>query len=186
MSERESSSSAGPFVPRRSGRNAALSLLRYVQAGTSLCWHSARKGCRVGNSAGRVIMSSTGPSFARRGMIYITAVLLALCACSRRAPTPIDTVKPSLSSPEIGTATLSWEPPRRNADGSAIANLAGYFIYYGRSPTNLNVTIKIPDPYATTYTVDRLGPGTYYFCIVAFTATGIRSSATPIVSKTIR
>jgi hypothetical protein len=137
-------------------------------------------------SAGRVIMSSTGPSFARRGMIYITAVLLALCACSRRAPTPIDTVKPSLSSPEIGTATLSWEPPRRNADGSAIANLAGYFIYYGRSPTNLNVTIKIPDPYATTYTVDRLGPGTYYFCIVAFTATGIRSSATPIVSKTIR
>jgi len=71
-------------------------------------------------------------------------------------------------------------------DGSAIVNLAGYFIYYGRSPTNLNVTIKIPDPYVTTYTVDRLGPGTYYFCIVAFTATGIRSSASPTVSKTIR
>jgi hypothetical protein len=52
MSERESSSSAGPFVPRRSGRNAALSLLRYVQAGTSLCRHSARKGCRVGSGVG--------------------------------------------------------------------------------------------------------------------------------------
>jgi hypothetical protein len=81
---------------------------------------------------------------------------------------------------------LSWEPPRRNEDGSAIADLAGYFIYYGTSPTNLNVTIKIPDPYVTTYTVDRLGPGTYYFCIVAFTATGIRSGASPTVSKTIR
>ena len=65
-------------------------------------------------------------------------------------------------------------------------NLAGYFIYYGRSPSNLNATIKIPDPYVTTYTVDKLGPGTYYFCIVAFTATGIRSSASLTVSKTIR
>ena len=136
-------------------------------------------------SAGRVIMSSTRPSVARRATICITAVLLTLCACSRRAPTPIDTVQSSLSSPGIGTATLSWEPPRRNRDGTAIVNLAGYFIYYGRSPSNLNVTIKIPDPYVTTYTVDKLGPGTYYFCIVAFTATGIRSSASLTVSKTI-
>ena len=81
---------------------------------------------------------------------------------------------------------MSWNPPRRNADGSAIANLAGYSIYYGRSSTNLNFTVNIPDPYVTTYTVDRLSPGTYYFRIVAFTATGIRSSATPMVSKTIR
>lgn len=65
-------------------------------------------------------------------------------------------------------------------------NLAGYFIYYGRSPSNLNATIKIPDPYVTTYTVDKLGPGTYYFRVVAFTATGIRSSASATVSKTIR
>ena len=108
-----------------------------------------------------------------------------LSACSQ-APTPISTVQPSLPSTGIGTATLSWEPPRRNADGSTIADLAGYFIYYGRSPSNLNVTIKIPDPYVTKYTVDGLGPGTYYFCIVAFTATGVRGSASPIVSKTIR
>ena len=118
--------------------------------------------------------------------ICITAVLLTLCACSRRAPTPIDAVHPSLSPPGSGTATLSWEPPRRNADGSAITDLAGYFIYYGKSPTNLSVTIKIRDPYVTTYTVDRLGPGTYYFCIVAFTATGTKSSVSPTVSKTIR
>jgi hypothetical protein len=65
-------------------------------------------------------------------------------------------------------------------------NLTGYLIYYGRSPSNLNVTIRIPDPYVTTYTVDKLGPGTYYFCIVAFTVTGIRSSGSLTVSKTIR
>jgi hypothetical protein len=131
-------------------------------------------------------MSSNRPSIARQAAIYITAAFLTLCACSRRAPTPIDTVQPSLSSPGIGTATLSWEPPRRNTDGTAIVNLTGYLIYYGRSPSNLNVTIRIPDPYVTTYTVDKLGPGTYYFCIVAFTVTGIRSSDSLTVSKTIR
>ena len=137
-------------------------------------------------SAGRVIMSSSWPGVARCGTICLAAVLLTLCACSRQAPTPIDTVQRSLPTPGIGTATLSWDPPRRNGDGSRIADLAGYFIYYGRSPTNLDTSIKISDPYVTTYNVDGLDPGTYYFCIVAFTATGIRSSASPTVSKTIR
>lgn len=118
-----------------------------------------------------------------------TATVLVLAACSK-APVnpavPIDTVPPNLASAGTGTATLSWEPPRRDLNGSAIKNLAGYFIYYGRDPTNLNVTIKIPDPYVTTYTVDKLSPGTYYFRIVAFTDTGIKGSASPTVSKTIR
>jgi hypothetical protein len=80
---------------------------------------------------------------------------------------------------------LSWEPPRRNLDGSAIGNLAGYFIYYGRDPANLGGIIKIPDPYVTTYTLDKLRPGTYYFRIVAFTDTGAKGDATDTVSKTI-
>ena len=126
-------------------------------------------------------MSPTHRSVARRATIGITAVLLILNACTRRAPTTS-----SLSLQGNGTATLSWEPPRRNLDGSSIRNLAGYFIYYGRSPTNLNVIIKIPDPYETTYTVDRLTPGTYYFRIVAFTDGGVNGSSSPTVSKTIR
>ncbi len=83
-------------------------------------------------------------------------------------------------------ATLSWEPPRRNLDGSPIGNLAGYFIYYGTTPSNLSVVIRIPDPYVATYTIDRLRPGTYYFRIVAFTDNGTKGDASPIVSKTIR
>ncbi len=83
-------------------------------------------------------------------------------------------------------ATLSWDPPRRNVDGSRIENPGGYLIYYGTTPTNLSVVIRIPDPYVTTYTVDRLRPGTYYFRIVAVTDTGIKGIASPTVSKTIR
>jgi hypothetical protein len=46
--------------------------------------------------------------------------------------------------------------------------------------------IKITDPLVTTYTIDKLGTGTYYFRIVAFTDTGAKGDASPIVSKTIR
>jgi hypothetical protein len=109
-----------------------------------------------------------------------------MCACSRQAPQSGDAAVPAPPARGTGTATLSWEPPRRNVDGSAIGSLAGYFIHYGTSPANLNLTIKISDPYVTTYTVDELPPGTYYFRIVAFTASGLKSNASPIVSKTIR
>lgn len=119
----------------------------------------------------------------QRATICIPAACLMLCACTRQAPTP--SVLSSLSSQANGTATLSWEPPTRNLDGSRIGNLAGYLIYYGRAPTNLSVVIRIPDPYVTTYTVDRLSSGTYYFHIVAFTDTGTKGIASPMVSKTI-
>jgi hypothetical protein len=125
-------------------------------------------------------MSPTQRAVARCATISITALLLVLNACTRRTPTTS-----SLSLRGNGTATLSWEPPRRNLDGSPIVNLAGYFIYYGRTPTNLNVIIKIRDPFVTTYTVDGLTPGTYYFRIVAFTDSGINGSSSPTVSKTI-
>jgi len=81
---------------------------------------------------------------------------------------------------------LSWERPRRNLDGSAIKNLAGYVIYYGKDPANLTGTVKITDPFVTTYTIDKLTPGIYYFSIAAFTDTGVKSDASPTVFKTIR
>jgi hypothetical protein len=85
-----------------------------------------------------------------------------------------------------GTATLSWTTPPQNADGSKITNLAGYYIYYGTSPNNLNQRIQVTDPQTTSYTVSKLRSGTtYYFSIVAFTSNGIRGIASPTVSKSI-
>jgi len=84
-----------------------------------------------------------------------------------------------------GVATLSWAPPRRNVDGTALNDLAGYYIYYGTNPDALNGVIRISDPYATTHTVDHLGPDTYYFKVVPFTSKGVKGSASPLVSNTI-
>ncbi len=44
----------------------------------------------------------------------------------------------------LGSATLSWKPPTENADGSALTNLAGYRIYYGRNRDNLTESVDRP------------------------------------------
>jgi hypothetical protein len=129
-------------------------------------------------------MSFPQPSVAGRVTICMTAALLTLCACTQ-APTDTADASPTLSPPGNGSATLSWERPRRNLDGSAIGNLGGYFIYYGKDSAHLSGMIKITDPLVTTYTIDKLGTGVYYFRIVAFTDTGTKGDASPIVSKTI-
>jgi hypothetical protein len=131
-------------------------------------------------------MSFPQPTVAGRVTICLAAALLTLWACTRQSPTDIATASVRLPSLGNGTATLSWERPRRNVDGSTIGNLAGYVIYYGKDPANLTGTIKIADPLATTYTIDKLSTGVYYFRIAAYTDTGIKSDASTMVSKTIR
>ena len=71
-----------------------------------------------------------------------------------------------------GAATLSWTPPTQNTDGSALTNLAGYRIHYGTSATTLTQSIQIANPGLTTYVIEDLSPGTYYFAVRAFTSNG--------------
>jgi hypothetical protein len=98
---------------------------------------------------------------------------------------------PSASSPSssstssIGAATLSWSAPDQNTDGSALTNLAGYRIYFGTSADALDQVIDIPTVGITTYVVDDLNAGTYYFSIRAYNAVGAESALSNIVSDTI-
>jgi hypothetical protein len=85
----------------------------------------------------------------------------------------------------VGEATLSWMAPDENTDGSALTNLAGYRIYYGTSAAALDQVIDIPTVGITTYVVDSLTSGTYYFSIRAYNAAGAESALSNIVSTTI-
>ena len=97
-----------------------------------------------------------------------------------------DTSSPSpASTSSIGAATLSWAAPDQNTDGSALTNLAGYRIYFGTSADALNQVIDIPTVGITTYVVDDLAAGTYYFSIRAYNAVGAESALSNIVSDTI-
>ncbi len=85
-----------------------------------------------------------------------------------------------------GSATLSWTPPTRNTNGTTLTNLAGYKIVYGTSASALNKTVQVSNAGVSTYVVQNLSPGTYYFAVKAYTSTGIESAQSSVASKTIR
>lgn len=84
----------------------------------------------------------------------------------------------------MGSATLSWTPPTENTDGTALTNLAGYRILYGSSASALSTTVQVANAGLTTYVID-LAPGTYYFAVKAYTASGAESSASNVVAKVV-
>ena len=84
-----------------------------------------------------------------------------------------------------GTATLVWQKPSQNTDGSALVDLAGFIIKFGTDPASLSQTVTLPDPAATRHTLQSLGRGTWYFTVASLTASGAESDLSPLVSKTI-
>jgi hypothetical protein len=82
-------------------------------------------------------------------------------------------------------ATLDWLPPTENSDGSVLINLAGYTVYYGTSADNLTQSVKLTNPGLTSYTVTNLPSGTWYFAVTAYTADGVESLRTSVISSKI-
>jgi len=86
----------------------------------------------------------------------------------------------------IGTVTLSWVAPTQNSDGSPLMDLAGYKIYYRKNSGSYNQAVQLDNPSITTYIVDELSPATYYFAATAYSATGVESSFSTEVARTIQ
>ena len=75
-----------------------------------------------------------------------------------------------------GKATLSWESPTSNADGSSLTDLAGYRIYYAKtSPLSKANSPRINLGNFTTYAVSGLDLETYYFAVSALDFNGNES-----------
>lgn len=95
---------------------------------------------------------------------------------------PFDLVVVPASS---GSATVSWVPPSTNVDGSALQDLAGFYVYYGRDTENLSEWVIADDPNSALITIENLNPGIWYFAVTAFDTAGNQSSRSPQVSKEI-
>jgi hypothetical protein len=86
---------------------------------------------------------------------------------------------------ENGSASLSWVPPTLNEDGTALVNLSGYRIYYGRDQKALNQKVEIPGTGITNYVVANLAPATWYFSVKAYTSANMESKLGVIASAAI-
>jgi hypothetical protein len=81
--------------------------------------------------------------------------------------------------------TLSWQAPTENADGSALVDLKGYKVHYGAASETYSDTIQVANPGLTTFVVQNLNAGKYYFAITAYNSTGQESSLSPEVSTQV-
>jgi hypothetical protein len=84
-----------------------------------------------------------------------------------------------------GSATLSWQPPTENADGSPLTNLAGYVIRYGTRSDALTLELKVSNPGITSSVIESLTPATWFFTVSAYTSTGVESMPSAVGSKTV-
>jgi hypothetical protein len=102
-----------------------------------------------------------------------------------KATTALSAFTINVASLQLGSATLSWQSPTTNTDGSPLTNLAGYVIRYGTSLGQLSTEVRIANPGLTTYVVSELAPATWYFQVSAYNASGIESAPSGTASKTI-
>lgn len=84
-----------------------------------------------------------------------------------------------------GDATLSWDPPTTNADGTPLTDLAGYKLYYGTTSGNYTNSVDVGN--INTYKISGLAEGlTYYFTVTAYDAAGNESEYSNEAIKTIQ
>ena len=101
------------------------------------------------------------------------------------ASLPAFAISVNASQAALGSATLRWVAPTQTVDGAPLTNLAGYRIYWGTSPTNLSQLASINDAAATSYQVNGLTTGTWYFTVRAFDSANVEGASSNVASKTI-
>jgi hypothetical protein len=83
-----------------------------------------------------------------------------------------------------GVATVHWEAPQYNENGSKLTDLAGYRIHYGLDQKDLQKIVSV-GPQIHDVQIEELSPGIWYFAVVAVNKAGIESEMSDIKWKKI-
>lgn len=111
-------------------------------------------------------------------------ITIAATFGTRTATLPAFSIVVSDGNPQ-SNVTLSWQAPTQNADGSALVDLKGYKVHYGSASKSYSDTIQVSNPGVTTYVVENLNAGKYYFAVTAYNSAGQESSLSPEVSTQV-
>jgi hypothetical protein len=91
----------------------------------------------------------------------------------------------TVTAPASGSLVLSWDAPTLNTNGTPLTDLTGYVISYGTSASNLSQTVSISDPTTTSYTLQNLAAGTWYFAVSATASDGTTSTLSNTTSGVV-
>lgn len=114
-----------------------------------------------------------------------TGITINLIAGANTVALPAFTITVAAAGSKSNTVTLSWLPPTENSDGSTLMDLKGYKVHYGAAPQSYSDTIQVSNPGLTTYVVQNLPSGTYYFAVTAYNSAGKESSLSGEVSTQV-
>lgn len=114
-----------------------------------------------------------------------TMATIKISVSDGSATVSLASFKISVMAAGTGRATLSWAPPLENTDGSVLTDLASYRILFGRSPDELDQSVSIGNPSITSYVVEDLTDGDWYFAVVAVNSSGVWSELSNLASKTV-
>jgi hypothetical protein len=111
-------------------------------------------------------------------------ITIAAVIGTKTATLPAFSIVVSEGNPQ-SNVTLSWQAPTQNADGTALVDLKGYKLHYGPTSKSYSDTIQVSNPGVTTYVVENLNAGKYYFAVTAYNSAGQESSLSPEVSTQV-
>ena len=111
-------------------------------------------------------------------------ITIAAVVGTKTAALPAFSIVVAEGNPQ-GGVTLSWQAPTSNADGTALSDLKGYKVHYGAASKTYSDVIQVTNPGVTTYVVDNLQAGKYYFAVTAYNSAGQESSLSSEVSTMV-
>lgn len=85
-----------------------------------------------------------------------------------------------------GRVTLSWHPPALRENGEPLSNLAGYRLLFGQRSRAYDEDVFIDSPGVTSYTVENLLAGPWYFVMTAVDRNGLESDPSREIVRTVR
>jgi hypothetical protein len=105
--------------------------------------------------------------------------------CTGSGGTASQSTTVTVTASSNGTATLSWNAPTTNTDGTPVTALTGYHIYYGNTAGSMTQSVSVSGAATTSYEITGLTSGTWYFSVAADAVDGAESAPSDIGSKTI-
>jgi hypothetical protein len=112
-------------------------------------------------------------------------ITINLVASTQVVALPAFTITVAAAGSQSNAVTLSWQAPTENADGTTLVDLKGYKVHYGSASKIYSDTIQVTNPGLTTYVVQNLPAGKYYFAVTAYNSTGHESSLSGEVSTLV-